>query len=51
MTRLHYFNAGATYWIDDYTAIGLRGAIWLRAEEGLPHEGERSLIATLRAVL
>jgi hypothetical protein len=51
VTRLHYFNLGATYWINDYTAVGLRGAIWLRAEEGTPHEGERSLIATLRAVL
>jgi hypothetical protein len=51
LTRLHYFNFGATYWFNEHTALAARAALWYRSDVNVSNEGERSLIVTLRAML
>lgn len=51
-TRLHYFNLGATYWIEKAFAVGIRGAILADQVGGaMATTGSRSLLATARLVL
>ena len=51
-TREHYFNLGATYWIEDAVAVSLRGSIFTQQLSGeAMATGSRSLFLTGRLVL
>ena len=51
-TRQHYLNVGATYWIEDSLAIGLRAAVFAQQLSGeTMTTGSRSLFVTARLVL
>jgi hypothetical protein len=51
VTNLHFFNVGATYWLNRWCAVGARFALWLVNEINVHDEGERSVLMTLRALL
>jgi hypothetical protein len=51
-TRQHYLNVGATYWIEDSLAIGVRAAVFAQQLSGeTMTTGSRSLFVTARLVL
>lgn len=50
--REHYFNLGATWWIEDGFAVGVRGAVFAQQISGeMMTTGTRSLIVSARLVL
>ncbi|HEY0254730.1 MAG TPA: hypothetical protein VGC41_24560 [Kofleriaceae bacterium] len=51
-TRQHYFNLGATYWIENSLALGIRGAVFAQQISGESMTtGMRALFMTARLVL
>lgn len=51
VTRLHYFNVGATYWLSEHVAAAARFAFWLQKVPDTADAGERSVLLTLRWVM
>lgn len=51
-TRMHYFNLGTTYWVEDALAVGVRAAVFAQQISGeMMTTGNRSLFVTARLVL
>jgi hypothetical protein len=51
-TREHYLSIGASYWIEDAVAIGVRGSVFAQQLSGEPMTtGTRSVFLTARLVL
>ena len=51
-TRDHYLNIGATYWLEDAVAIGVRAAVFAQQISGeMMTTGSRSLFVTARLLL
>jgi len=51
-TRQHYLNLGATYWVEDSLAVGIRAAIFAQQISGeMLTTGSRSLFVTARLVI
>lgn len=50
-TEQTFINAGVTYWVTDYVAIGARSATYRKRQDGQPDELDTSFFATLRLIL